>query len=245
MLKPFFTYFGGKWRAAPHYPVPTHGHIVEPFAGAAGYSLRYASRNVTLVEKNLKVAGVWRYLMSVRPSEVLSLPLVFDSVDHLSGVAEEARWLIGFWLNKGVSAPCKTPSMWMRQKKHTGSFWGESIRTRIASQVNSIRHWRLIEGDYKDAPDVPATWFIDPPYEKAGINYPSRLQAHDYADLAAWCRARRGQVMVCESEGAAWLPFRFFREIKAMESLNGGKKSREVIWTNYEVMRELFSMVQE
>ncbi len=35
-LKPFFCYFGGKWRAAPHYPTPKHAEIVEPFAGAAG-----------------------------------------------------------------------------------------------------------------------------------------------------------------------------------------------------------------
>lgn len=233
-LKPFFTYFGGKWRAAPHYPAPTHEHIVEPFAGAAGYSLRYASRMVTLVERNPKIAAVWRYLLAVRSSEVLSLPLVFDSVDDLTAVSEEGRWLIGLWLNKGVSAPCKTPSRWMRQGAHANSFWGHAIRNRVASQVDAIRHWRLIEGDYKDAPDATATWFIDPPYEKAGVNYPSRLQAHEYADLAAWCRTRRGQVMVCEADGAAWLPFRPFRVIKAMESSHGGKRSHEVLWTNTE-----------
>ena len=35
-LKPFFTYYGGKYRAAPKYPEPVHGSIVEPFAGSAG-----------------------------------------------------------------------------------------------------------------------------------------------------------------------------------------------------------------
>jgi len=34
MLKPFWQYYGGKWRAAPHYPKPRHDTIVEPFAGA-------------------------------------------------------------------------------------------------------------------------------------------------------------------------------------------------------------------
>jgi site-specific DNA-adenine methylase len=34
-LRPFFTFYGGKWRAAPFYDAPTHGHIVEPFAGSA------------------------------------------------------------------------------------------------------------------------------------------------------------------------------------------------------------------
>ena len=41
-LRPFFCYYGGKWRAAPKYPPPEHDTIVEPFAGAAGYATRYA-----------------------------------------------------------------------------------------------------------------------------------------------------------------------------------------------------------
>lgn len=32
-LKPFWRYYGGKWRAAPSYPAPLHNTIVEPFAG--------------------------------------------------------------------------------------------------------------------------------------------------------------------------------------------------------------------
>ena len=40
MLKPFWRYYGGKYRAAPAYPPPRLGTIVEPFAGSAGYSLR-------------------------------------------------------------------------------------------------------------------------------------------------------------------------------------------------------------
>ena len=49
-LKIFFSYFGGKWRAAPHYPAPTEPHIIEPFAGAAGYAMRYPERKVTLID---------------------------------------------------------------------------------------------------------------------------------------------------------------------------------------------------
>lgn len=43
-LKPFFTYFGGKYRIAPRYPKPQYNTIIEPFAGSAGYSLRYPER---------------------------------------------------------------------------------------------------------------------------------------------------------------------------------------------------------
>jgi len=231
-LRPFFTYFGGKWRAAPHYPYPCYNSIIEPFAGAAGYALRYPWHQVTLIDRNEKVAAVWSYLVRVSVAEVLALPLTFDSVDDLTGVPQEARWLIGFWLNHGAAAPCKTPSKWMRAGTHATSFWGEAIRARIASQVDAIRHWRIVHGSYEAAPDDTATWFVDPPYEKAGHNYYHSMKGNDYVRLAAWCRSRQGQVLVCEAAGATWLPFQPFRLIKANSSRQGGKQSREVIWTH-------------
>jgi hypothetical protein len=41
-VRPFFSFFGSKWRVAPHYPAPERDLIIEPFAGSAGYSLRHA-----------------------------------------------------------------------------------------------------------------------------------------------------------------------------------------------------------
>ena len=38
---PFFCFYGGKWRAAPHYPRPAFTSVVEPFASAAGYATRF------------------------------------------------------------------------------------------------------------------------------------------------------------------------------------------------------------
>ena len=102
------------------------------------------------------------------------------------------------------------------------------MRERIASQLGTIRHWTLIEGDYTEAPDIAATWFIEPPYEVAGRHY--RHRPTDYGELAAWCRSRRGQTIVCENVGAEWLPFEPWRDCKANESKTGGKVSREAIW---------------
>ena len=69
MMRPFFTYYGGKYRAAPLYPSPTHANLVEPFAGSAGYALRYYDRQVLLVDADPVIAGLWRYLISAtRPS---------------------------------------------------------------------------------------------------------------------------------------------------------------------------------
>jgi hypothetical protein len=158
---------------------------------------------------------------------------MFEHIDELN-VCQEARWLIGFWLNKGTTAPSKSPSKWMRdyQSKQPGVYWGEKIRERIASQVSGIRHWTITHASYADIHDQSATWFIDPPYEVAGRAY--RFHDIDYLALGDWCRSRSGQTIVCENEGAQWLPFRPFRTIKGLEGLRGGKKSVEVIWTNDE-----------
>lgn len=232
-LRPFFSFFGGKWRSAPHYPKPIYDTIIEPFAGSAGYSVRYADRKVLLIERDPRIGLVWCYLTSVKPSEVLALPDIKpgQSVDDLH-VNEEARLLIGWWLNAGNTHPCKSPSSWMRHSKENGGalHWGPRVRARLASQVERIQHWRVVVGtDYTVAPDIKATWFIDPPYANAAG---ARYRYHDvnYRQLARWCRSRKGQVIVCENEGATWLPFEPFKVAKGMGGKGRSGVSREVIW---------------
>jgi site-specific DNA-adenine methylase len=230
-LRPFFGYYGGKWRdALKHYPAPAHGTIVEPFAGSAGYSLRYPSYSVVLCEIDPILAKVWVYLTKVKPREILAIPdLVQDqTVDDLR-VCQEARWLVGLWLNRAVASPRKAPSKWMRDGIRPGSFWGERVRNTIASQVQFIRHWKIYNVSYEQCliPQRKATWFIDPPYQLAGRHYRYGAQLIEYGELARWCLARRGQVIVCENAGAAWLPFRELGEVKTTRSK---RKSKEVYW---------------
>ncbi len=231
-LRPFFCYYGGKWRAAPHYPTPQYNSICEPFAGAAGYSLRYPDLNVTLVDRDPKIVGLWRYLTRVTESEIRSLPATVEHTVDVLPICEEAKWLIGFWLNKGSAQPCKTPSAWMRGGTRPNSYWGETVRGTLANQVRCIRHWKIVEGSYAYCLQNEQTWFVDPPYQKAGKHYKHGANAINFARLGEWCKSLPGQVMVCENEGADWLPFRFFKAIKATESKTGGKVSKEVIWEN-------------
>jgi site-specific DNA-adenine methylase len=234
MMRPFFSFFGSKYRVAPHYPAPTHPTIIEPFAGAAGYSLRYPSHQIHLYDADPTICGLWDYLINVTPEEIRRLPLIFSHIDDVD-LCSEAKALIGFWLNKASVQPAKSPSKWMRdyQLRQPGVYWGERIRERIASQVNSIRHWTISQASYEDIPDQgPATWFIDPPYEIAGKAY--KFHNLDYPALGHWCRSRRGQTIVCENEVAEWLPFRSFKSVKALEGRRGGKRSEEAIWTNDE-----------
>lgn len=229
MLRPFFSYYGGKWRDAPkHYAPPAHDLIIEPFAGSAGYSLRHPYRDVLLVDSDPTVIGIWRWLIGADPDEVRALPdiepgMTLDDIDAPS----DAVNLIGFWLNKGSSTPKRTPSAWMRSGIRPGSFWGARVREVIASQLPAIRHWQAECGSYWMAPDIEATWFIDPPYQHAGKHYRHGSAGIDYTALAAWCRDRLGQVIVCEGTGADWLPFAQIADIKTTRM----QRSNELAWT--------------
>jgi hypothetical protein len=239
MLRPFWRYYGGKWRAAPRYPAPRYDTIIEPFAGAAGYSLRHHTRKVILVEKYPVIAGIWRYLIAVSPAEILRIPTV-DHVDELPAwVPQEARWLVGFTMGASRQRPSLNTSAGIVRRRAEGKIaegWNEGMRDRVARQVSAIRHWRVIEGDYTAAPCITATWFDDPPYAgRPGESYAHGSRAIDYAALGSWCRSRPGQVIVCESEGATWLPFRPFGETCGVS----GKRSRESVWLSDEAQLAL------
>lgn len=240
ILRPFFRYYGGKWRAAPKYPPPQHSRIVEPFAGSAGYSLRYHSLDVTLIEKYSVLAGMWDYLIHASPSEIRSVP----DVEHVDEIPERfppaVRHLVGFWLNAATVSPRSSLSSGTRKLAAMGrklEGWNIEVKERLANQVEHIRHWKIIhddyttlDGDWQDTPTLSATWFIDPPYNnRAGSCYIEN--EIDYYSLSLWCQTRLGQVIVCENEGANWLPFEPFATLKP--GVNG-KGSREVVWHQQE-----------
>ncbi|MGE3588284.1 MAG: hypothetical protein AB7L17_11215 [Ilumatobacteraceae bacterium] len=232
-LRPFFGFYGGKWRDAPkHYDPPQHSTVVEPFAGSAGYSVRFADRNVILGEIDEVIYGVWHYLLHASADEIRSIPDLESgqTVADLT-IPQEARWLVGFWLNRGASRPRTGPSAWMREEIRPGSFWGERVRETIASQVDRIRHWRVYNCSYESLGAHvrgEATWFVDPPYQKQGKHYYHGADAIDFSALGQWCRNRQGQVIVCENEGADWLPFRTLADVKTTRAVG---RSIEVVWT--------------
>lgn len=230
-LKPFFSYYGSKWGAAKTYPSPRYDVIIEPFAGSAGYSCYHSAHKVILVDSNPTVVGVWQYLLKATPSEILALPDVQEHIDEHAHLPQEVRWLMGYWLKKAGSKPNEKVSRWMRDYP-TSSFWGQRIRERLAQQVEAIRHWKIIEGDYTSAGEKTATWFIDPPYiGKRGAFYINSSAQLDYSALGEWCRARKGHIIVCEGSGADWLPFEAHAGIKSMKG--GRHRSDEVVWTNF------------
>ena len=232
-LRPFFSYYGGKWRETKRYPEPRFKTIVEPFAGSVGYSLHFSHLKVILYERDEIVARVWKYLIEDATAEqILSIPdIALDgSVDDLRGYRKEVKWLVGFWLNSATTRPCRSPSKWMRSRIRPGCFWGKRVRETIAAQLPAIRHWKIRNRSFEQCPITKmATWFIDPPYQIPGKRYYHSSKEIDYRALAKWCRSRRGQVIVCEKEGAKWLNF---KPLASVKTARVGRRSREAIWVN-------------
>src|ERR1035437_6598248 len=82
------------------------------------------------------------------------------------------------------------------------------------------------------SPPASVTWFIDPPYNNAAGNKYATSSVN-YTHLAAWCRSRTGQTIVCENAGADWLPFTTLTDQR--RGIHYGsvdeRKAREVVWT--------------
>lgn len=208
-MRPFFPYYGSVWNRARKYPAPVYDVVNESFAGSAGYSLFYDCRRVNLFDVDPIVCGVWDYLMTADPAEVMSLPempKVGDSVDNYT-LPQEAKWLIGFWLNRGSATPKKSRTAYSARTDRSQLNWGRRAKERIVGQMPLIEEgWTITQASYDRAEDEEATHFFDPPYVDKGKYY--RFPFTEFPALAEHIRSRRGQVIVCEQEGADWLPFR-------------------------------------
>lgn len=209
-IRPLFRFFGSKWTLAVKYPPPRHEIIVEPFAGGAGYSTRYHDHQIILCEKDPKIAAIWRWLIAARPDDIRDVPLLAPGEYIPESWPDPIRWFVGFWATLTGAKP--QPRLVPCSADNPGSFWNAKVRERTANAVEHLRHWIIVEGDYSEIDDIgPATWYVDPPYvppasgKKTGAMYAQTPES--YPALAEWCVEREGQVIVCENDGADWLPF--------------------------------------
>jgi hypothetical protein len=214
MLRPFISYYGSKHRIGKLYPAPRYKTVNEVFAGGAGYSLHHPTHRVNLYDLNPVICGIWNYLIAVKEEEIRALPLkVVDLTDM--PIPQEAKWLIGFWLSKASARPVTKPSAWMeKEKRMSRGYWSKLVRSRIANQLKFIRHWKVHNKSYTEAPNREATWYVDPPYMgNRGKVY--KFHEINYPALGEWCLSRKGQVIACEGPDGNWLPFRRLTEHKS------------------------------
>lgn len=230
-LRRFIPVYGGKRSIATKYPEPKYDTIIEPFAGGAGYAVEYYDRNVRLLDIDERVCSVWDYLIHASSRDIMRIPIGIYDVDEIPDrFGQAVKYLVGWWFQPAAAGgPAKRASSWAIQHAGRGDVWGEKCRARIADSVQYIRHWTIDNANYDTiAPRTRATWFVDPPYVEMGVHYKHGANAIDFEAIGNWCRSLRGQVMVCENEGADWLPF------EPLCEMVGGQRRRrtEVVWLN-------------
>lgn len=229
-----FRYFGRKVRIAHLYPRPRFGHIIEPFAGAASYALHAENwtREVTLVEINPDIAELWEWL--IHPSTTaetfakIPKPEVGQAMDWNGNMAD--RFIMMGAVGDG--------------SKYQVTTWVEyAFRAQIANAIENIdkvKHWKIIQGDYREAPNVEASWFVDPPYQFVESGYAGTRASIDFASLGDWCRSRRGQVIACDNLAATWLDF------KPLTSKATTQRSTvEAVWLSEPDPGRLFDLASE
>jgi len=224
-----FSYYGSKYKLSKLYPKPKMDLIIEPFSGAAWYSVNHAHKDVWINDRYDVVYSIWNWLINKADKG-----FILDNLDYYVGddiseldLPHEFIQLLGFCINRGSIEPKNIVQRWSCQSKIDWD-WASTTNyqlKRIANQLDSIRHWKCSCLDYRDLPDIEATWFIDPPYQYGGEHY--KVNNIDYKELAEWCKSRKGQVIVCENTRADWLDFKPLQEITGQR-----KKTTESVWTN-------------
>ena len=216
-----FSYFGSKSKIINYYQSPKYKTIVEPFAGSAKYSLKYWNNDVILIEKNIDIYNIWKYLQSCSKKDILSLPNTEPGGAAVDTGFKPSNDLI--FLNS-----CRGNASIYKCKKY-GKFnsWNK-VKIKISDELEHIKHWMIYNENYDKIPsNFEATWFIDPPYQKLGYRYASKF--NDYESLKNWIYTLNGQVIVCENSDSNWFP-----NMKPLKQMQGLKHSKtELVWYNH------------
>lgn len=214
--------------------------IIEPFAGSAAYSWLHRrrldsgrQREVWLNDLDARTYSIWKFLTNpdaydivwehvpekVEPGQRISdiIPAAYPGLVELCR-AEANQGTQGA---KGVHDQITTMG---------AKCW--KVRRKALDVIPDVQLWKVTNLPYSDLINVDATWFVDPPYSNAaGSRYRLGGDQIDYNHLAWWCLNRKGQTIVCEGEGATWLPFEKFDHGRVqIRSRYQKSDSKEVMW---------------
>jgi len=181
-----------------------------PYLAIAG------KKDVILVEKDPKVAEIWQWLINqATPERILAMPdlkIGEKSSEFLQIIHAATKMAFHY---KTIKVTPVLARNWQISKKY------------MADNLYKIKHWQIICADYSEAPDIEATWFIDPPYkEDSGKGYRYSSDLIDYEHLAHWAKNRQGEIIFCEGSHGNYLPFQPLLELKGV----AGKTSKEVVY---------------
>lgn len=223
-----WSYYGSKTTLAALYPKPMHDVIIEPFAGAAKYSLLHFEKDVILIDKYKCIIDIWKWLQQCSEQDILGLPrnLKFgDKLDDINFDCQEQKDFYGFIIGCGAEKPRRAA---IKRKTTDRPNHINFNLQKAARNLYKIRHWKFIHGNYADQENIEATWFVDPPYQFGGHSYVHSNKKINFSELAEWCNERRGQLIVCENSKATWLPF-----VPIQKNRGSLFTTTEAIYTNY------------
>jgi site-specific DNA-adenine methylase len=223
-----WSYYGSKTNLAAFYPKPAFDTIIEPFAGAAKYSLLHFEKEIILVDKYPLIIDIWNWLKVCSEKDILGLPRNLElgaKLDDMKFDCAAQKHFYGFVIGCGSQRPLKTATK--RKTIDRPNHINFNLK-KIAANLYKIRHWNFICDDYINIANQKATWFIDPPYQFGGGAYPMSNKKIDFTHLGDWCREREGQVIVCENTKADWMDF-----IPIIKQRGSLYSTTEAIWTNY------------
>lgn len=211
--KTSISYYGGKSKIAHLYPSPDYKQIIEPFCGSASYAVRYSTHNVWINDLNEDTFHMWEFLISPHAEadikrfvpEAIPTGLTIGEL-----VPKDAPYglqlIMHYQAVHGTGGTKRRPEH--NQVARFGVVRWPVVRPRLLWIAARVKHWKVTNLDYRDLPNVEATWFVDPPYNnKAGNVYAIGGDTIDFVELGKWCMERTGNIIVCENEGADWLPF--------------------------------------
>ena len=163
-----FSYYGSKSRIARLYPQPMYDTIIEPFAGAAHYSVLYYKRKIILNDKYKLIYNIWRWLVEEAEPKDILVKTKFklgEDIRRINFGNKNLKNMVGLCINAGVAKPAATVQKFCFGKDVGYSATLHNKMKAIAGMVPKIKHWEVYYGDYKKIKNRKATWFIDPPYQ--------------------------------------------------------------------------------
>lgn len=250
-FKSAWSNYGGKSRIIHHYPAPKYPLIIEPFAGAGAYAMRW-----TGAEDEYTGGPIQCWLNDLDPTiyamwKFLTLPGALSTVRHMVPDTVNAGDKVSELLHlagpgyldmnlSGLLALCQAEANQGTQGARgvhdqvtsIGAKCWPRLKRKLEWVIPHVKDFKITNLDYLALPDIEATWFVDPPYDnEAGRRYRTS-GGIDYQVLAEWCKSRKGQVIVCEGESANWLPFRPLMERQGIRSRYQKSRAMELVWTN-------------
>lgn len=231
-----FSYYGGKSKLAHLYPAPKHDIIIEPFAGGASYSFAYAERQVVLNDLDKHTVAIWQFLTSPNAADIVDslVPSMVIAGQRISEILPTTadRGLIQLLCAEANQGTQGTGNGRDKITTRGAVIWNRLLKRKLLEVViPKVAHWQVHEGPYDWLENQKATWFVDPPYQNpAGARY--RTNMVDFNHLSEWCQDRKGQVIVCENEGADWLPFVHLSKRRGFHTSHQKTNIAEVVWVN-------------